>query len=94
MKKFIYEMVIYDGGMKNWRVLNLNSGSFYCTSYDSEQKARDSIEEGEERAGRIVRRIELQRVQELLDANPPLKKTLYGQREKMLEAQRNCKPSQ
>jgi hypothetical protein len=55
----IFETVIYDGGMKEFRVLNLMTGTFYCVKYDTYEEAWNSIEDGVERAGHIVKAIPL-----------------------------------
>ncbi len=55
--KYIYETVIYDGALKNWRVLNLNTGTFYSLSYEDEEQAIHSIKNGEKRAGATVQYI-------------------------------------
>jgi hypothetical protein len=59
MDKFIYETVVYCGRTKVWRVLNLNTGTVYSLDYEEKQQAIDSIEDGKERAGYIVKYIEL-----------------------------------
>ena len=67
--QYIYEMAIYDGGLKDWRILNLNSGSFYCTKYKSQQEAEANIKEGELRGGKAVKKITRLDALALLDQN-------------------------
>lgn len=45
----IYEMPVFDGRAKEWRVLNLLTGTVYSESYDSESAALADINEGEKR---------------------------------------------
>jgi len=52
--KRIYEIAIFDGGLKNWRVLNLSTLTFYCLDYDTKEEAEAAIEAGEVRCGEIV----------------------------------------
>lgn len=56
----IFETVIYDGGMKQFRVLNLVTGTFYCVAYDTYNEAWNTIADGTERAGDIVKAICIQ----------------------------------
>ena len=55
----IIETAIYDGRLKEHRVLNLSTGSVYSMWFDSEDDALASIEDGEERVGHKVKRIKL-----------------------------------
>ncbi len=64
--KFIYETAIYDGRMKNWRVLNLNTGTFYTQEYDERGKAESSIEDGEKRGEYTVKAVPLSSTLRLL----------------------------
>ena len=57
MKSFIYETAIYDGALKNWRVLNLSTGTFYSNRYETQEEAEASLENGAERAGHTVIRV-------------------------------------
>lgn len=66
--KFIYEMPVYCGRQKEWRILNLNTGTVYSNSYETEEEAINSIKIGEERAGSKVVALELFDVKEILDA--------------------------
>jgi hypothetical protein len=53
-RESIIEVTVYDGALKVWRILNLNTGSIYSMRYETEEIARDSIEEGDIRGGKIV----------------------------------------
>jgi hypothetical protein len=55
--KYIYETAIYDGRWKHWRILNLNTLSAYSTEFESEDAALAAIEDGQKRAGKIVKRV-------------------------------------
>ena len=55
----ILETVVYDGAIKVWRVLNLNTGTVYSMHYDSQVEALNSIEDGAMRAGQLVKRVPL-----------------------------------
>lgn len=57
LDKFIYETAVYHGALKQWHILNLDSGTFYGTGYDSVEEAFRNIEEGAERGGKIVKAI-------------------------------------
>lgn len=63
----IYETVIYDGALKNYRVLNLNTGTFYSMSFDSFEIANQAIKNGETRAGQTVKRTELREILQALN---------------------------
>lgn len=65
--KFIYEVPIYDGALKNWRILNLLSGTFYSMSYDTFEEANANIDE-EMRAELRVKKVTLQQIVEALNA--------------------------
>lgn len=72
----IYEMPIYDGALKNWRVLNLMSGTFYSNNYENFEDAYNSIINGEKRgtANRqgdhyIVKRITIPELNERLSCS-------------------------
>ena len=65
--EWIYEVPIFDGALKNWRVLNLNTGTFYFLNYDSEEDAASSIEDGEIRLGRVVKRLSREEILDYLD---------------------------
>jgi hypothetical protein len=68
--KFIFEMAIYCGRMKEWRILNITTGSVYSMSYDTEADASKNIEDGKVRAGcRVVRvtRADVQHIFEKLE---------------------------
>ena len=59
MKQFIYETSVYCGRMKEWCVLNLNSGTVYSKGYATKEESDKTIEDGVERSGMIVKKIEL-----------------------------------
>jgi len=63
----IYETAVYCGRLKEWRVLNLNTDTIYTRGYDSEELALDSIDSGEIRSGKIVKRLSLREIFELVD---------------------------
>jgi hypothetical protein len=71
--KFIYETAIYDGRDKNWRILNLSTGSVYSSSFPNEQDALDAIEDGENRDGHIVWRVTIAAIRKNLPQNSALK---------------------
>jgi hypothetical protein len=58
----IFEMVVYCGALKEWRILNITTGSLYSMSYGSQEEAEAGIKSGENRANKgekpeIVKRI-------------------------------------
>lgn len=56
----IIETAVYDGRLKEWRVLNLYSGSVYSMRFDTQEEALASIEDGAERLpGEFVKRMKL-----------------------------------
>ena len=57
--KRIYEVPVYCGSQKVWRILNLNTGTIYSMDYDTEEQAFANIEEGEQRGDHIVRGLHL-----------------------------------
>ena len=67
MTKFIYEIPVYCGSQKHWRVLNLNSGTVYSSNYQTEQEAIASIEAGSERSGKTVVALSVPEVRRILD---------------------------
>lgn len=69
--EYIYEVPIYDGALKNWRILNLNTGTFYSMKYATQNEAVADIEHLTERAGTTVRRVFLPEVVRALDSAPP-----------------------
>jgi hypothetical protein len=42
-REIIYEMPVYCGAMKVWRVLNLHSGTIYSMNFPTFEKASKSI---------------------------------------------------
>lgn len=51
---FIYEVPVYDGAKKVWRVLNVNSGTIYSKEFETAEEAYDSINDGEKRGEQQV----------------------------------------
>lgn len=51
---FIFEIPVYDGSQKVWRVLNITSGTVYSPEYETEDEANAAIEDGTKRAGSFV----------------------------------------
>jgi len=68
---FIYEMPIYDGALKNWRVLNCHTGTFYSTEFETLEQALKSIKTGEDRSGLTVRLLTLPVLNGALTRCPP-----------------------
>lgn len=62
MERYIYEMAVYCGAMKVWRVLNLNTGTIYSVDHETRELAEASIEDGKPRAGLTVKRVTLEQV--------------------------------
>lgn len=54
---YIYEMPVYDGRIKDWRILNITTGTVYSSSFPTHDAAYFAIEADAERAGAIVQRI-------------------------------------
>lgn len=50
----IYELPVYDGRTKVYRVLNLSTGTVYSPSYETLTEAIASIEAGQRRGDGIV----------------------------------------
>lgn len=69
----IYEMVVYCGARKVFRILNITTGSIYSMDYETEKEASDAIEDGEERCGDIVKRISIGDMRTLLRREFPVK---------------------
>lgn len=67
MLGYIYEMPVYDGRLKEWRVLNILTGSIYSGHYDNMNDAYKSINEGELRTNRLVKAVTLAEVKALID---------------------------
>lgn len=58
----IFEMVVYCGALKEWRILNITTGSLYSMSYETQAEAEAGIKSGENRANegekpKIVKRV-------------------------------------
>ena len=65
----IYEMPVYCGKLKEWRILNLLTGTVYSSDFPSEDAAFNAIEDGQVRAEYTVKAIRLRQArQALLDA--------------------------
>jgi len=47
--RMIYETAVYCGRLKEWRVLNLNTGTIYSMRYETEDEALASIDHGKKR---------------------------------------------
>ena len=60
--KNIYEMPVYCGRLKEWRILNLNTGTIYSMSYETEENAKKDISVGEIRGNRPVVAVSLEQV--------------------------------
>lgn len=58
----IYELVVYCGSTKVFRVLNLFTGTVYSNTYDTFDEASASIEDGVIRAGKVVKRTTLEEI--------------------------------
>lgn len=65
--KQIHEVPVYDGRLKEWRVLNVTTGTVYSGAHDSEEAASQSIKDGEVRGDSTVKRHSLRTVAGLLD---------------------------
>lgn len=59
MKRIIYEMPVYCGRLKEWRVLNLTTGTVYSNAYESESEAASKIQHLEARGDATVQRVTL-----------------------------------
>lgn len=53
----IYEMPVYDGRTKKWRILNLTTGTVYSSDFTTHDAAYTAIEVDARRAGAIVKRV-------------------------------------
>jgi hypothetical protein len=62
----IYETAVYCGSLKVWRIFHLLSGTLYSSDFETEEAALATIEDGEERAGKIVKRVRLRDISNLL----------------------------
>lgn len=67
MKEPIYEVAVYCGRLKEWRVLNLTTGTVYSLEHSSLEEANAGIEDGEIRVGRVVKRVTLAEIREALN---------------------------
>lgn len=62
----IYELVVFCGALKVYRVLNLSSGTVYSMDYPTFEEASASIEDGEIRSGKVVKRTTLEEINQKL----------------------------
>jgi len=62
----IWETVVYCGRLKEWRILNLLSGTVYSNHYNTREEAYAAIEDGTERDGKIVKRVTLEKIRDRL----------------------------
>ena len=62
----IFETAVYCCRLKEWRILNVNTATVYSGKYESEGEALADIEDGEQRAGKTVKRVPLKGLHELL----------------------------
>ncbi len=60
----IFETVVYDGAIKDWRILNINTGTVYSKGFDSKQEAIDAVEHGTIRDGLLVQFVSLESIQD------------------------------
>lgn len=67
MRNLIYEVAVFDGRMKDWRVLNLTTGTIYSPRYVTEAEANEAINDGEVRAGATVKRIDRKEIVQKLN---------------------------
>lgn len=65
--KIIYECPVYCGRLKEWRVLNLSSGTVYSVGYKTFEEASDSIDTIHKRNGWEVRRVTVPALAKALD---------------------------
>lgn len=63
----IYEMVVYCGALKVFRILNISTGTIYSMDFSTEREASAAIEDGEERANKIVKLIKIDELRQILD---------------------------
>lgn len=68
MGLYILEMPVYDGAAKVWRILNLLSASVYRMEFETEEKARAAIADGETRMDMTVRGIDCRNVYNTMNA--------------------------
>lgn len=66
MNNYIYETVVFDGRTKDFRVLNLNTGTVYSLPYKDFDAAVASIIVGEVRGSKTVTYIPLESINNIL----------------------------
>lgn len=71
MKNFIYEIIVFDGQTKDWRVLNLNTGTIYTTGHKSYELALSAIRINEKRGDFIVKHVKLCDIEKALNFVSP-----------------------
>ena len=64
--RFIYEMPVYCGAMKVWRILNLNTGTVYSMDYETLEACKKEIKVGEVRGGAVVKMVDVHDVARVL----------------------------
>ena len=52
-------MAVYCGSMKEWRILNINTGTVYSSNFPTKEAAEAAIEDGQIRGGLTVKRVTL-----------------------------------
>jgi hypothetical protein len=60
--QFLYETVVYCGRLKEWRILNLLSGTVYSSHYNDREAAYAAIDDGAVRNGMTVKRVTLEEI--------------------------------
>ncbi len=64
----IYETATYCGRLKEWRILNINTGTVYSSHFNTEEGAYHAIEDGVERAGAVVKRVKREEIIKVLES--------------------------
>jgi hypothetical protein len=65
----IYEMVVYCGARKVFRILNISTGSVYCMEYETQAEAEAHIEDGQYRNGKIVKLVNIADLRNILNSS-------------------------
>jgi len=63
----IYEMVVFCGRTKVFRILNISTGSLYSMDFKTQKEAEDAIDSEKERNGKTVQRVSLGDLRIILD---------------------------
>jgi hypothetical protein len=58
-RKMILETVVRDGRTKEYRILNLTTGTVYSSSFESRQLAEDAVEHGTKRNNELVKYVSI-----------------------------------